>query len=91
MRFLIDLWEELLIPALLTVAIVCFVVAVMVGLLFPVWYFFLRDDRPTFELKKDDWSCTRVKEWESQHMVMVGKVAVPQVVTHNDCIQWSHK
>lgn len=47
--------------------------------------------RPTFELKKDDWSCSREHEYVTTTMVMVGKVMVPQTITHHDCIQWSHK
>lgn len=56
------------------------------------FYFGIQDSRkPTFSLKKDEWSCTKVHEYTTQNMIMVGKVMVPQRVTHNDCIQWSKK
>ncbi len=47
--------------------------------------------KPTFELKKDEWSCTKVHERTTSHMVMVGKVMVPQSTTSNVCVEWSRQ
>lgn len=39
--------------------------------------------RPTFELKKDDWTCTKEYEWYSSVRGVL--------VTHHDCIVWEKK
>lgn len=80
---------------LMTSVFLPFVVILMLGLVvaLPVVLFQSYQDsqRPTFSLTKDDWSCTLISTYTTNQMVLVGKVMIPQLHTHNDCIQWSHK
>lgn len=70
---------------------VIFVVVLLLSVPFLIYSWHQDSKRPEFSLKKDDWSCSKIYEYTTQSMIMVGKIMVPQTTTHKDCIQWSHK
>lgn len=80
------LYEYVVYPLLLLL-----VGAIVFLILYAPYYFLMESKRPEFSLKKDDWSCSRVHEYTSTTMVVSGKIMVPQMITHHDCEQWSHK
>lgn len=85
MDFLIYfLLEKILLPF----TVICLFGTIFI---FLPYYFFIECRKPTFSLKKNEWSCSKEYEYTTSNMILVGKVIVPQVITHHDCIQWNKK
>lgn len=80
---LLFVFEKIVIPLSLL-----FMVGLLIYLPVTLYQEYIKD---TFSLAKADWSCSRVYEYTTTSMIMVGKVMVPQILTHKDCIEWSHK
>lgn len=78
--------EKIFLRFFMTLMVLTFLM-VPIGLF--IW--FLDSQSPTFSLRKDEWSCTLEHEYTTSTMVMVGKVIVPQMMTHHDCIRWEHR
>lgn len=80
-------WVERLLIGLIGVALM-FILAVSVGLGVAIY----RDaERPTFDLKKDEWACTKSHVETTTTMIMVGNVLIPNTSTTTVCDQWSRK
>lgn len=79
--------RKLMIPVMLII----FIVGFFFGIPYCLISAYREAKKPTFELIKADWSCTKEYEYITTSMVMSGKVMVPITTTHHDCIQWSHK
>ena len=47
--------------------------------------------RPTFVLKKGDWTCTLLNSYQTEEPLLVGKMIIVQKIEHHDCIRWEHK
>ena len=45
----------------------------------------------TFDLRKDQWACTRSHTETITTLLPVGKVLIPSTTTHTVCDQWSRK
>lgn len=71
--------------------VVVALIAMIIAFPFVVFRAFKRSRSPTFDLKKDEWSCTQVYEYTTTQTILVGKVMIPQTITRHDCVQWSHK
>lgn len=64
------------------------VLALVGWMMLAVW---VDSQRPTFELKRDDWTCTK-NETRSQSLVMlVGKVPMPFLVNSTACVEYRRK
>ncbi len=83
----VDWWIERFIP----IIFLLFITLIMVEIPLLVYGCFRESQSPTFELKKDDWSCSLEHEYTTSTMILVGKVMVPQMITHHDCIRWEQK
>lgn len=75
---------------LLTIlAVVVLSVAVLLGLGMLVY---LDLQRPTFELKKDEWTCTKSRvETVYSYSMKAGDVWIPQYRQEVVCLQWTRK
>jgi prepilin-type N-terminal cleavage/methylation domain-containing protein len=73
-----------LIELLIVIAIVGTLVAVGVG-----WY--SDSQRPTMELKKDDWDCVKFEQRTHLQPMLVGKVTILQPMTWTVCVQYSRR
>lgn len=68
-----------------------FIILIFLAIPFAIYDWYKEAKRETFHLKKDDWSCSKEYKYTTSTMILVGKVIIPQTITHQDCIQWSHK
>lgn len=72
-----------LIKLLVVIAVVC-ILAIGVG-----WY---RDSqRPTIELKKDDWECVKSERRRRLQPMLVGKVTTWQPMVTTVCVQYNRR
>ena len=61
---------------------------IVLGMLTVLPYAIWKDlHAPTFELKKNEWNCTREEEYTTTGYMMVGKIMVPQTYHHERCIE----
>lgn len=76
-----------ILPWILIIMVSVLIVAIPFGI--SAWY---KDSkRPTFDLKKDDWVCTKFHREASTYYITVGKVLLPQTTTTEVCDQWTRK
>ena len=64
---------------------------IFLGLPFLIYSYVHESNKPEFCLKKDEWRCAKVHEYQSTTYILVGKVMVPQTTTHRDCVDWISK
>jgi hypothetical protein len=50
---------------------------------------YMDSQKPTINLRKEDWSCTRSEPRTRTQMVLVGKVLIPQRTTSDVCAQYN--
>lgn len=63
--------------------------AFVIGIPFAVYAFYKESQSPTFELRKDEWTCSASVERQSTTYVQSGNVMVPITNYYNHCTQWS--
>lgn len=73
-----------LIELLLVVAIVGILVAVIGAVYFD-------SQRPTIELKKDDWECVKSEPRTHLQPMLVGKVTIMMPMTSDVCVEYRRK
>lgn len=54
-----------------------------------LWSAWVESQRPTFELKRDDWACTRNEPRTHLQLILVGRSLVPVPTTTDVCLQYS--
>lgn len=65
---------------------------VLIGLLCLIPVACIREAvRPSFELKKDDWECTKQIVDHSTMYINSGGVMIPVPTDDKKCVQWSHR
>jgi len=58
--------------------------AVVALLIWLSWFIWTDSQRPTFELKRDDWTCSKAEQ--RRQLMLVGKVMVPTI--RNVCVEY---
>lgn len=89
-----DLMEkvmDVLMPPLMIACVVLMAGLVFIGLPMLAYSAWQGSKSPTFELRKDEWTCMATHRETYTTHVMVGKVLVPQVHTRTVCDQWSRR
>lgn len=69
------------IEALIVAAIVLILVAIG-------WGAYRNSQRPTIEIKKDDWECTKSEQRTHFQPMLVGKVQILQPMTTTVCVEY---
>lgn len=54
-----------------------------------IWAAWQDSQRPTFELKRDDWACTKSEARTHLQPMLVGKVTTLVPMSTNVCLQYS--
>jgi hypothetical protein len=89
-NFIFNVLESVFFERLASIMILVVLIVSIVGF-FSIPYLIYEDyqnkNKPTFELKKDDWECKRARSFEQ--MVLVGKTMAPEIRT--ECILWGKK
>lgn len=67
---------------------VIFVIALIIALPISIYY---DSKEPKFFLEKKDWICMQEHTYLATTMVPSGRIMIPIVTTHKDCIQWNKK
>lgn len=63
-----------------------FIIIFSIGFLFLFgWCVFQDSKKPTFSLKKEDWTCTEYHYETQTTYIYVNKVMIPQITTHSVC------
>lgn len=88
---MIDNFIEWFIDGFMRIILLIFIMSIILGIPLEIYAYYQDAKKPTFELKKDEWSCSLEHEYSTTNIVLVGKIMVPQMVTHHDCIRWEHK
>lgn len=69
--------------------IILFIVAIILGIPFLLYYSWMQEESPTLTLYKNEWTCTQTKRVPSTIYVKSGNVMIPVTTYHNECYQWS--
>jgi hypothetical protein len=86
-----DFLDFLVMKLMLPVIVILLVLLLYVGLPYAFYSCYQKSKEITFSLGKDDWDCTKHNVFTTTTSVMSGKIMVPIVQLHDECIQWSHK
>lgn len=75
---------KLVMPIMLILAVL-----LVCSIPFLIYEHYQDSKKPTFELKKSEWSCSKDHKEVRVHHILVGKIMVPQYHTQTICDQWS--
>jgi hypothetical protein len=69
-------------------AFILLIISVGVYICLCAYGFFVDSQKPTLELKKEEWVCTDNRKLESTYYVKVGAVMVPHKSYSDVCFNW---
>lgn len=67
------------------------IMTIPVSIAFIGYELWMDSHAPEFSLKKDEWRCAQQYPHTVTTMIMSGKVMVPIVYTHMECVEWVRK
>lgn len=85
-----DLIDWMVERIMLVFVSVCFLL-VFIGLPWFLYAWYTSSKSPTFELRKDQWTCSRSHVETSTYYIKSGSVMVPQISHNAECDEWTRK
>ena len=68
--------------------IIFLVSSVVIAIGIGIYIIIQASNAPTFELRKDQWKCTKTTSYYTTTNILVGKVLVPQTQRVTECINY---
>ena len=83
-----DILDWLIMKVVIWICLIA-LIAIIIGLPFFIYGFYIQSTSPIFSLYKNQWNCTQSKNVTTTTYNLVGKVMVPITSTHEECIQYT--